>query len=98
MKELIHTLLNNKKPLLVGIALITIGVLLLGSNLMSLAHNKMEKHKLNQKNSQLDKEYQELSQMKQLLEKQDPQLLEKIARTQYGLAKPGEIEFRFQPK
>ncbi|MBR4592381.1 MAG: septum formation initiator family protein [Elusimicrobiaceae bacterium] len=98
MQNLIHTLLKNKKPLLAGILLLAIVVLFLGSNLMSLAHNKMEKHKLLRKNVQLDEEYQVLLHTKELLEAQDPQLLEKIARTQYGLAQPGEVEFRFQNK
>ena len=38
-----------------------------------------------------------LAKMK-LLEKQDPAYIEELARTQYNMVKPGEIEFRFHVK
>ena len=58
----------------------------------------MEKHKLIQRSKQLDKEFEHLTQLKEKLEKQDPALIEQIARTEYHLVKPGEIEFRFTKK
>mgnify|MGYP004423237499 FL=1 len=33
----------------------------------------------------------------ELLEKEDAAYLEKIARTQYNMVGPNEVEFRFQP-
>lgn len=98
MKNMIRTLLKNKKPLLWGITLLAVAVLLLGGNLISLVHNKLEMRRLQQQNIRLDREYQTLLQTKQALQKEDPALLEKLARTQYNLAKPDEIEFRFQNK
>ena len=98
MKTMVRTLLKNKKPLLWAIALIAVAVLFLGGSLVSLVHNKIEMRRLNRYNTQLDEEYKDLLQTKQQLEKEDPVLLEKLARTQYNLAKPNEIEFRFQPK
>lgn len=93
-----HALLKNKKPLLWGIALLAVAVLLLGGNLVSLVHNKIELRRLHRHNAHLDEEYQTLLQTKQQLQEEDPELLEKLARTQYNLAKPDEIEFRFKTK
>ena len=73
-------------------------VLFLGGSFLSLAHNKMEKRKLIQRSQQLDKEFECLTQLKEKLEKEDRALIEQIARTEYHLAKPGEIEFRFTRK
>lgn len=98
MKNMIRTLLKNKKPLLWGMTLLAVAVLLLGGNLISLVHNKLEMRRLQQQNIRLDREYQTLLQTKQALQEEDPALLEKLARTQYNLAKPDEIEFRFQNK
>ena len=97
MKTMIRTLLKNKKPLLWGLALLAAGVLLLGGNLISLVHNKIELHRLQRHNVQLDREYEDFLQTKKRLEEEDPVLLERLARTQYNLAKPNEIEFRFKP-
>lgn len=98
MKNMIRTLLKNKKPLLWGMTLLAVAVLLLGGNLISLVHNKLEMRRLQQQNIRLDREYQTLLQTKQALQEENPVLLEKLARTQYNLAKPDEIEFRFQNK
>ena len=98
MKTMLHTLLKNKKPLLWAIALIAGAVLFLGGNLVSLVHNKIEMHRLYRYNIQLDKEHEDLLETKKRLQEEDPFLLEKLARTQYNLAKPNEVEFRFQPK
>ena len=95
MKLGIKTVFKNKKPLLWGIGLLAAATLLLGGNLINLVHNRIEKHKLIRQNAQLDAQYQTLLQTKQRLEADDPALLEQIARTQYDLAKPNEIEFRF---
>lgn len=94
---MIRTLLKNKKPLLWGIALLAAGVLLLGGNLISLVHNQIEMRRLQRQTILLDREYETFLQTKKRLEEEDPVLLEQLARTQYNLAKPNEVEFRFDP-
>lgn len=96
--ELKSALLANKKPLLLIGALAVVVVLVLGGSFVSLAHNKMEMRKLIRQSAQLDKEHETLREQLKHLEKQDPAYIEKIARTQYNMVKPGEIEFRFQPE
>ena len=96
--ELTEALRRNKKPLLWGLALAAVVVLFLGGSFLSLAHNKVEKRKLSLRSKQLDKEFERLTQLKEKLEKEDPSLIEQIARTEYHLVKPGEIEFRFTEK
>ena len=98
MKLQIKNLIKNKKPLLWGLGLLAVVALFLGGNLISLAHNHVEKRKLVRQNTQLDAQYQKLLHTKQRLEEDDPALLEEIARTQYDLAKPNEVEFRFSDK
>ena len=98
MKELINTLIKNRKPLLAGLGLLAVGGLWIGGRLLNLVHNKIEKKRLQHRRAQLEQEYVELQRTLGQLEKQDPVLLEKIARTEYDLAKPNEIEFRFQVK
>ena len=95
MKSFINTLIKNRKPLFIGLGMLAIMMIWIGGSLVSLVHNKTEKHKLARQNEVLDQEYQQLLHTKELLEKQDDALLEKIARTEYNLAKPDEIEFRF---
>ena len=81
---------------LTGIVLIA--ALWLGNTVRNLVHNKTELQRLTHQTVQLDTEYEQLLEMRALLEAQDPALIEKIARTEYGLAKPGEVEFRFSTK
>ncbi len=96
--ELTETLRRNKKPLLWGIFLTAVVILFLGGSFVSLIHNKIEKYKLSERTKQLDKDFDRLTQLKEKLEQEDPQLIEQIARTEYHLVKPGEIEFRFTRK
>ena len=98
MKEFINTIIENRKPLLAGAVLLAIGGLWIGGSLVNLVHNKLEKKKLLRQHVKLEQEYKKLLHTRELLEKQDPDLLEKIARTEYDLAKPNEVEFRFQVK
>lgn len=81
---------------LTGIVLIA--ALWLGNTVRNLVHNKTELQRLTRQTVQLDTEYEQLLEMRALLEAEDPALIEKIARTEYGLAKPGEVEFRFSTK
>lgn len=96
--ELTDILRRNKKPLLWGVFLTTVVMLFLGGSFLSLLHNKMEKYKLSERTKQLDKDFERLTQLKEKLEQQDPELIEQIARTEYHLVKPGEVEFRFTRK
>ena len=98
MKEVINTLIKNRKPLLVGVGLLAVVALWLGSSIVSLVHNKRETSRLAHQSTALDAEHETLLRTKELLEQQDPALVEKIARTEYDLAKPNEIEFRFTDK
>lgn len=92
------TILQNKKPLLWAVIAIAVVLLFLGSSFHSLIHNKREMHKLNAQLLLLEKEYKQLQEQMEQLEKQDPKLIEKTARVQYHMLKPNEIEFRFQTK
>ena len=97
-QELTDTLRRNKKLLLWGLALTTVVVLCFGGSFLSLVHNKVEKTKLTKRSKQLDQDYERLTQLKEKLEQEDPELIEQIARTEYNLVKPGEVEFRFNTK
>lgn len=98
MKQFINTLVKNRKPLLAGLTLLAVGCLWIGGSLLNLVHNKLEKKKLLHRRIVLEQEYVDLQHTLGLLKNQDPILLEKIARTEYDLAKPNEVEFRFQVK
>lgn len=65
------------------------------SSVLSLWHNKSELRRLTRKRDQLDARYEQLLAEKERLEKQDPAYMEMLARTQYNMVKPGEIEYRF---
>lgn len=95
MREFINTLIKNRKPLIIGLCLLAIVIWWLGSSISNLIYNKIEAQKLARQRIELDREYEQLVKQKALLEAQDPATIEKIARTEYDLAKPGEIEFRF---
>lgn len=97
-QELADVLIKNKKPLLLALAAAAVVALFLGGSFLSLVHNKLELRKLTLQSAQLDKEHEKLLAQKDLLEKEDPAYLERIARTEYHLVKPGETEFRFKTK
>ena len=90
-------IIQNKKPLLLGTALVVVVIFFLGSSIVSLVHNKLELRKLTRQSVQLDKEHEQLTATMELLEKEDAAYLEKIARTQYNMIGADEVEFRFQP-
>ncbi len=93
-QDLTDILLRNKKPLLWAAGLIAVVVFFLGSSFLSLVHNKLEMRKLAKQSAALDQQHQELLRKLELLKKQDTAYLEEIARTQYNMVKPGEIQFR----
>ena len=51
--------------------------------------------KLAKQSIELDEQHQELLRKMERLQKQDLTYIEEIARTQYNMVKPGEIQFRF---
>ncbi len=91
IKEL---LLRNKKPLLLAVGLVAVVIFFLGSSFLSLVHNKLEMRKLTKQSALLDVQHQELTKKMELLKKQDLDYVEELARTQYNMVKPGEIQFR----
>lgn len=98
MQTWLNKLRAHKKPLMVLTGIVLIAALWLGNTVRNLVHNKTELQRLTRQTVQLDTEYEQLLEMRALLEAEDPALIEKIARTEYGLAKPGEVEFRFSTK
>lgn len=97
-QELKAALIRNKKPLLLAFGLAAVVTFFLGSSFLSLVHNKLEMRKLARQRVQLDNQHEELLAKMKLLGKQDPAYIEELARTQYNMVKPGEIEFRFHVK
>ena len=94
-QDLKATLLRNKKPLLLAFGLAVVVVFFLGSSFLSLVHNKLEMRKLAKQSIELDEQHKELLRKMERLQKQDLTYIEEIARTQYNMVKPGEIQFRF---
>ena len=90
-------LTTKQKMLFSIVGIILFAASLLGSSIYSLIHNKLEMRRLQKRQIQLDKQYEELQVRLKELEQQDPAYLERLARTQYNMVKPGEIEFRFEP-
>ena len=86
------------KSLLLTLGSAAVVIFLLGGSFLSLVHNKLELRKLTRQSAALDKEYEKLLAQKDLLEKEEPAYLERIARTEYHLVKPNETEFRFRTK
>ncbi len=98
MQELKKLLLQHKKQLLLAAVLAAVVVICLGSNILSLFHNKLELRKLARQSVVLDQQYEEMLKKMALLQKQDLAYVEEIARTQYNMVKPGEIQFRLTEK
>lgn len=87
----------KQKFLFTVLAVILFCVGWLGRSLWSLGHNKLEMNRLQKKRVLLDKQYESLQDTFQKLQAQDPSTLEHLARTEYNMAKEGELQFRFDP-
>ena len=98
MNDLKAVLIKNRKPLLLALLAAAAVSWFLGSSFINLIHNKLEYKRLTRLSAQLDKEYEALQAQRELLEKQDPQYIEKIARVKYHMSLPGETEYRFKTK
>ena len=92
---MLDKLTPKQKMLLSAVAIILLCVFVLGSSIVSLLHNKLEMRRLAQRQRTLEKQYEVLQVRLQELQQQDPQVLETLARSEYHMVKPGEIEFRF---
>lgn len=98
MSDLIHKIKLKKEILFIILGGTALVCWFLGSSFISLVHNKLEFKRLSRLSAQLDQEHEQLVQKLELLKKQDPVYLERVARVQYHMSAPGEKEFRFQTK
>ena len=95
MNELKQALIRNRKLLLWSFTAVAAVCWFLGSSFISLVHNKLEFKRLTKLSTQLDQEYDTLKVQLDLLQKQDPVYIERVARVKYHMSRPGEIEYRF---
>lgn len=97
MNDLKALIIRHRKPLLAAVLAVAAVCWFLGSSFVNLIHNKMEFNRLTRLSAELDTQYEDLQKRLDLLEKQDPAYLERVARVQYHMSAPGETEFRFTP-
>lgn len=97
MNEIKTLIIRNRKPLLAAVLLAAAVCWFLGSSFVNLIHNKMEYKRLTRVSAELDSQYEDLQRKLELLKKQDPDYLERVARVQYHMSAAGETEFRFTP-
>ena len=97
MNDLKALIIRHRKPLLAAVLAVAAVCWFLGSSFINLIHNKMEFNRLTRLSAELDMQYEDLQKRLDLLEKQDPAYLERVARVQYHMSAPGETEFRFTP-
>lgn len=98
MNDLKATLIRNRKPLLLALLAAAVLCAFLGSSFLNLIHNKLEYKRLTRLSLQLDREYEALQARLELLQKQDPAYIERLARVKYHMSRPGETEYRFPVK
>ncbi len=96
MKDLKTLIVRNRKLLTIAALAVVAVCLFLGDTFISLIHNKIELKNLSRQTIQLDQQYEQLQKKLSLLKKQDPVYLERVARVEYHMSKPGETEFRFK--
>lgn len=92
------SLLQRHKLLLTALLVLGVICIFLGNTFINLIHNKLEYKRLQKRSEQLNKEYEDLQAKLDLLQKKDPAFVEHLARVQYHMSAPGEIEYRFDPK
>lgn len=85
----------RQRLLLISAIVLLVFILPVFGSILSLWHNKSELRRLTKRRDQLDARYEQLLAEKKRLETQDPAYMEQLARTQYNMVKPGEIEYRF---
>ena len=87
---------KNKRNIFLIFLAIIIAVLVLNKSFFSLLHNSIKMHKLNEKITALDAEYEELNTEYNKILSGDRSFLEEEARVNYNMARDGEIEFRIK--
>lgn len=97
MNDLKALIIRHRKPLLAAVLAVAAVCWFLGSSFVNLIHNKMEFNRLTRLSAELGTQYEDLQKRLDLLEKQDPAYLERVARVEYHMSAPGETEFRFTP-
>lgn len=97
MNDLKALIIRHRKPLLAAVLAVAAVCWFLGSSFVNLIHNKMEFNRLTRLSAELDTQYEDLQKRLDLLEKQDPAYLERVARVEYHMSAAGETEFRFTP-
>ena len=97
MNDLKVYVIRYRKPLLAAVLAVAAVCWFLGSSFVNLIHNKIEFNRLTRLSAELDTQYEDLQKRLDLLEKQDPAYLERVARVQYHMSAAGETEFRFTP-
>ena len=98
MNELKEVIIRNRKILLWACLAVAAVCLLLGKNFTDLIHNQLEQKRLTKISAQLDREHEQLQAQLELLQKQDPAYIERLARVKYNMSLPGETEYRFNKK
>ena len=98
MNELLDTIKRNKRPLLIVLGVIAVVFWFCWHSFSNLVHNKMEFNRLTKVSEQLDQKYEELKAEQKLLQEQNPEHIERLARVKYHMSAAGETEFRFKNK
>ncbi len=89
-------LVRHRKPLIAAALAVLVVCWFLGNTFISLIHNKIELKNLSKQTVLLDQQHEELQKKLDLLKKQDPAYMERVARVEYHMSAPGETEFRFK--
>ena len=89
---------NVRRLIILGILLLVICIYSFGDyGLYQYYQLSREEKRLQTKLAQLELESKQLEKERQLLQKQDPGYLERIAREKFGLVKPGEKIYKLTP-
>ncbi|KPK96430.1 hypothetical protein AMJ80_00160 [bacterium SM23_31] len=87
-----------KRLIILGILLLVICIYSFGDyGLYQYYQLNREEKRLQTELAQLELESKQLEMERQLLQKQDPDYLERIAREKFGLVKPGEKIYKLTP-
>ncbi len=91
--------LRRRASLLLGLALLALLVhdVFGDHGLLAMRRTQKEVGKLREEIQQLDQENARLAEEVKAL-KNDPRIIERIAREEMGLARPGELVFKLPPK
>lgn len=91
-----HWLFNNARVLRYLIYAIILILVFTHKGTRNFFKNRMELKKLNKLENSVDREYVKLQEEKERI-LNDKKYLERLARIELDMIKPGELEFRFPP-